>query len=77
MTEELRMISSTANKTDIASSRAIPTSRDRLCKLGALSLYSSSVLIDSFVANQTLVFQIKFCGNSPHLRVAAKRFTQF
>jgi hypothetical protein len=28
---------------------------------------------DSFVVNQTLVFQIKFCGNSPALRVAAKR----
>jgi len=28
---------------------------------------------DSFVGNQTLVFQIKFCGKSPALRVAAKR----
>ena len=28
---------------------------------------------DSFVVNQTLVFQIKFCGESPALRVAAKR----
>jgi hypothetical protein len=27
---------------------------------------------DSFVVNQTLVFQIKFCGKSPALRVAAK-----
>jgi hypothetical protein len=27
------------------------------------------------VVNQTLVFQIKFCGNSPALRVAAKRQT--
>ena len=27
----------------------------------------------SFVVNQTLVFQIKFCGKSPALRVAAKR----
>jgi hypothetical protein len=26
---------------------------------------------DSFVVNQTLVFQIKFCGKSPALRVAA------
>jgi len=25
------------------------------------------------VVNQTLVFQIKFCGKSPALRVAAKR----
>jgi hypothetical protein len=28
---------------------------------------------DSFVVNGTLVFQIKFCGKSPALRVAAKR----
>jgi hypothetical protein len=28
---------------------------------------------DSFVVNQTLVFQIKLCGKSPALRVAAKR----
>jgi len=28
---------------------------------------------DSFVVNQTLVFQIKFCGVIPALRVAAKR----
>jgi hypothetical protein len=28
---------------------------------------------DSFVVNQTLFFQIKFCGKSPALRVAAKR----
>jgi hypothetical protein len=28
------------------------------------------------VVNQTLVFQIKFCGKSPALRVAAKRYTQ-
>jgi len=28
---------------------------------------------DSFAVNQTLVFQIKFCGKSPALRVAAKR----
>lgn len=31
---------------------------------------------DSFVVNQTLVFQIKFCGKSPALRVAAKRYLQ-
>ena len=29
---------------------------------------------DGFVVNQTLVFQIKFCGKSPALRVAAKRY---
>ncbi|NOT36592.1 MAG: hypothetical protein HOP11_04385 [Saprospiraceae bacterium] len=27
---------------------------------------------DSLVVNQTLVFQIRFCGKSPALRVAAK-----
>ena len=31
---------------------------------------------DSFVVNETLVFQIKFCGKSPALRVAAKRYKQ-
>jgi len=31
---------------------------------------------DSFVVNQTLVFQNKFCGKSPALRVAAKRYKQ-
>ena len=30
---------------------------------------------DSFVVNQTFVFQINFCGKSPALRVAAKRYT--
>jgi hypothetical protein len=28
------------------------------------------------VVNETLVFQIKFCGKSPALRVAAKRWQQ-
>jgi len=28
---------------------------------------------DSFVLNGSLVFQIKFCGKSPALRVAANR----
>ena len=32
---------------------------------------------DSFVVNETLVFQIKFCGKSPALRVAAKRYRAF
>jgi hypothetical protein len=31
---------------------------------------------DSFVVNQTLVFQIKFYGESPALRVAANRWWQ-
>ena len=29
---------------------------------------------DSFVVNGTFVFPIKFCGKSPALRVAAKRY---
>jgi hypothetical protein len=32
---------------------------------------------DNFMVNQTLVFQIKFCGKSPALRVAAKRYGAF
>jgi len=32
---------------------------------------------DSFVVNGKLVFQIKFCGQNPALRVAAKRYTQY
>lgn len=28
---------------------------------------------DSIMVNQTLVFQIKFCGKGPVLRIAAKR----
>jgi hypothetical protein len=35
---------------------------------GGVSCYK-----DSFVVKQTLAFQIKFCGKSPALRVAAKR----
>jgi hypothetical protein len=31
---------------------------------------------DSFVVNRTLVFQNKFCGKSPALRVAANRYMQ-
>ena len=33
-----------------------------------------SCSIDSFVVNETLVFQIKFWGKSPALRVAANRW---
>jgi hypothetical protein len=36
-----------------------------------------SCSVDSFVVNQTLVFQIKFCGKSPALRVAAKRYAPY
>ena len=30
---------------------------------------------DSFVVNRTLVFQIKFCGKNPALRLAANRYS--
>jgi len=32
---------------------------------------------DSFVVNGSLVFQIKFCGKSPALRVAANRYVPY
>jgi len=32
---------------------------------------------DSFVVNGSFVFQIKFCGKRPALRVAAKRYKPF
>ena len=32
---------------------------------------------DSFVVNQTLVFQIKFYSKNPALRVAANRYAQY
>jgi len=33
-----------------------------------------SCFADSFVVNGSLVFQIKFCGKNPALRVAANRY---
>jgi hypothetical protein len=32
---------------------------------------------DSFVVKRTSVFQIKFCGKSPALRVAANRYASY
>ncbi len=32
---------------------------------------------DSFVVNETLVFEIKFCSKNPHLRQAAKSYVQY
>ena len=55
---------------------ACPTHNDRQESTGGNSTYPKggvSCSKDSFVVNQTLVFQIKFCGKSPALRVAAKR----
>ena len=43
----------------------------RFAKAGALCS------AHSFVVNQTLVFQIKFCVKRPALRVAAKRYMPF
>jgi hypothetical protein len=52
------------------------TNHDRQESTGGNSTYPKggvSCSKDSFVVNQTLVFQIKFCGKSPALRVAAER----
>ncbi len=38
-----------------------------------LAIGGVSSPLDSIVVNQTLVFQIKFSGKNPALRVAAKR----
>ena len=52
---------------------------DRQIKTPYNSIYPKggvSCFKDSFVVNQTLVSQIKFCGESPALRVAANRYLQ-
>ena len=57
---------------NIADDRKTTTERRAACN----STYPKggvSCSKDSFVVNQTLVFQIKFCGKSPALRVAANR----
>ena len=41
-----------------------------------LAIGEVSSPLDSFVVNQTFVFQIKFCSKSPSLRVAANRYKQ-
>jgi hypothetical protein len=54
-------------------------SHDRQRSTGYNSTYPKggvSCSKDSFVVNQTLVFQIKFCGKNPALRVAANRYKQ-
>ncbi|MBN2747783.1 MAG: hypothetical protein JXR34_13735 [Bacteroidales bacterium] len=52
--------------------------------MGIITAYNStypkggvSCSKDSFVSNQKLVFQIKFCGHNPTHRVAAKRCAKF
>ena len=43
---------------------------------GGVSCSKDIPIAIGIVVNQTLVFQIKFCGKSPALRVAAKRYAQ-
>ena len=45
----------------------LPTANSTLA-IGGVSCFK-----DSFVGNQTIVFQIKFCGINRHLLIAAKR----
>ncbi len=55
----------------------ITTTRQDIDKPAANSTYPKggvSCSKESFVVNQTLAFQINFCGKSPALRVAAKRW---
>ena len=61
-----------APKTTVTMDRHTTTERTPACN----STYPKggfSCSKDSFVVNGTSVFQIKFCGKSPALRVAAKR----
>ena len=51
--------------------RKIRTTRTPAPNSG-LAKVAVSFSTDTFVVDQTLVFQIKFCGKSPALRVAAK-----
>ena len=51
----------------ITSNKGTPAPNSTYPK-GGVSCYK-----DCFVVNQTLVFQINFCGKRPALRVAAKR----
>jgi hypothetical protein len=53
-----------------------PTNHGRQGSTGGNSTYPKGGVTcskDSFEVSQTLVFQIKFCGKIPALRVAAKR----
>lgn len=57
----------------------LPNRTDRQESTGGNSTYPKggvSCSKDSFVVNGSLVFLIKFCGKSPALRVAAKRYSQ-
>ena len=65
------------NRTRILQTRHDSTSAER--RPACNSTYPKggvSCSKDSLVVNQTLVFQIKLCGESPVLRVAPKRWGQ-
>jgi hypothetical protein len=67
-----KSVSAQPHGQNIADDRKTTTERRAACN----STYPKggvSCSKDSFVVNQTLVFQIKFCGKSPALRVAANR----
>jgi len=51
--------------------RQIKTPYNSTYPKGGVSCFNGSLVV-----NGSLVFQIKFCGKSPALRVAAKRYMQ-
>ncbi len=55
----------------------VKTSRIKTVPKSTFAIGGVSCFVDNFEVNQTLVFQIKFCGKSPALRVAAKRYMRF
>ena len=62
------------NRTDTATfDRRVTTEKEGRTHNTGLAKVAVQCSVDSFVVNQTLVFQIKFCGKSPALRVAANR----
>jgi len=50
----------------------IKTTHNSTYPKGGVSCFKGSLVV-----NGSLVFQIKFCGKSPALRVAANRYKQF
>jgi hypothetical protein len=69
-------MSNRTSKRQMRVSKTGHTNNDRQESTGGNSTYPQggvSCSKDSFVVNQTLVFQIKFCGKGPALRVAANR----
>ena len=70
-TKDLRPKRATTHNTGVAKV-AVPCSADTFTHL-LIVLNGIRNSLRLIVVNQTLVFQIKFCGKSPALRVAAKR----